>query len=709
MKKLACVAALVAAVCAVSCNKNPQEDPVTPVEEGTFDPFAGEKATSFTGYAVISVPLATTEVYVEYTGANGETKTVVTPVKPEMAAPVAGKDAEPFGTVKFLFSAPVQTKVSVYYKAGSEVLTKADENAVTEDVYTLTDFPLDKVQNDGYGPGISRYFHMNVESFYYDRTAESNYQPVPNYPKDLLYYDAAHNHTLRYKFAYSGTGNGAAYFLDEAYTIEDYVVTGVKYNYCGGCENCALCMPWGCSCGCAHANNPAFVPSGDTTSNSGNDTVVIGDDPTPINGGGNEDEPVVSVDEHGTIIVDYDNSNINVVTLPEPASYVTKSGDQTFYHSSGVVMFDDSWPQMPLRDEGAGAYDYDYNDVVVDYDVEAKTVADNILESEGWREQVKVVLHLRALGGTLGWRVGMVLENFNTDYVASVDEYMTLDSYQNTHGELPAWASATAFTENSIHYDQFAKQAQFRNGNNLRPAIEIGQLQAFNGSKWDSAAGKDTYFYINGEHSAEHVFNPGLKLYDAWGGVHTEQYSEGLADKCRYPNTLEKILGMSYYNTIPGYVNVAGGLYTYTVIYNMKPRADMDPVQREIVKQNMIDAVVNTTAQNFFIVKQDNSAVGLKGYAPLDYPVKGINSYKAKYDELTAANADHLNTANYYEASDGTVWAFKCPTLTKHVWEKLYFGKAYPNYEAWVRSNGAEHQDWYKDADVDGDLHTCWW
>ena len=205
------------------------------------------------------------------------------------------------------------------------------------------------------------------------------------------------------------------------------------------------------------------------------------------------------------------------------------------------------------------------------------------------------------------------------------------------------------------------------------------------------------------------MFNPGLKQYDAWGGVHTGQYSEGLADKCRYPNTLEKIQSLNYYNTIPGYVNVAGGLYTYTVIYNMKPRYEMDPTQRELAKQNMIDAVVNTTAQNFYIVKQDNSAIGLKGYAPLDYQVKGINSYKSKYDELVAANADHLNTSNYYEASDGTVWAFKCPTLTKHVWEKLYFGHAYPNYEAWVKSNGAQHQDWYKDADVDGDLLTCWW
>ena len=42
---------------------------------------------------------------------------------------------------------------------------------------------------------------------------------------------------------------------------------------------------------------------------------------------------------------------VTTVKLSEPDSYVTTDEDQTFYHSSGVVMFDDSWPNMPYTEE----------------------------------------------------------------------------------------------------------------------------------------------------------------------------------------------------------------------------------------------------------------------------------------------------------------------------------------------------------------------
>ena len=44
---------------------------------------------------------------------------------------------------------------------------------------------------------------------------------------------------------------------------------------------------------------------------------------------------------------------------------------------------------------------YSFDDVVIDYDFEARTVADELLETEGWREQVKVVLQLRAVGSSV--------------------------------------------------------------------------------------------------------------------------------------------------------------------------------------------------------------------------------------------------------------------------------------------------------------------
>ena len=57
----------------------------------------------------------------------------------------------------------------------------------------------------------------------------------------------------------------------------------------------------------------------------------------------------------------------------------------------------------------------------------------------------------------------------------------------------------------------------------------------------------------------------------------------------------------------------SGGLYTYTVIYHMKPRAEMSPEESAKALKNMIDAVNVTTNQNFYIVNNDFSPVGLKG------------------------------------------------------------------------------------------------
>ncbi|MBP3203679.1 MAG: DUF4842 domain-containing protein [Bacteroidales bacterium] len=713
MKKLAYVTALLAAVCMISC-ENKGEEPTGAETDGPVQVFNPSKADSYNGYAEISVPLGTTEIHViNHAGRDAQGKFVnpteqVIAVDPIPAKAVDGKDVEPFGIVKLAFTSKVPTMYSVYYKAGSTPATKADENAKEEDVYTLEDFPVDKIEFGAFG--TTRYVQMPW-SFAFFQGGEKNGQR--QYPKDVVYYDAAHNHTLRYTFAYEGAGSSFGYVLTESYKVVDYKVVEALYNYCVGCGNCPYCMPWGCSCGCG-STNPDFHASGDTTGNAGEDDVVIGgeggsEENQPIVYEGGEDgengegthTPVVLVDPHGTIIVDYDNSNINAVTLPEPASYVTTSEDQTFYHSSGVVMFDDSWPASPVR---TSAYDSDFNDVVVDYDIEAKTVADNILESEGWREQVKVVLHVRAIGGENPERVGLILEGFNLDNVASIEEYKTLDSWQNAHGELPTSQHMNAVKENSFQVKV----------NSLRPLSEVGQL--FRYRETGSGAGTATYNYVNNGQSQEHVFNPALKQYAAWGGAHADQYDAAALEQAykEVGQNFSNIQSRVFYNTVPGYVNVAGGLYTYTVIYNMKARAEMDPAAREAVKKNMIDAVVNTTSQNFYIVSKSGGQyypIHLKGYTPADFPVKGFgtgNTYKDRY-EAGKAGKSYLNATIPYCTTDNLVWAFKCPTLTKHAWEKMAFGKAYPNYEAWVRSNGAEHQDWYKDADVNGTLLTCWW
>ena len=379
------------------------------------------------------------------------------------------------------------------------------------------------------------------------------------------------------------------------------------------------------------------------------------------------------------------------VYLPEPAEYETTDLVQTVYQSSGVVMFEDSWPQLSnnINDE-------DFNDVVVDYDVTAVVVPDD--KARVNTEQVKVVLHVRAVSGDQPHRVGMVLEGFDMHNVEKVLEFKTLDSYASGHGKLPEWTNVT-LQENSLHYDPLA--TEYPSDAWDRPAIEIGKIDIYNNSS--RGAGTQTYIYHNNDGDQVHVMNPALRQYAAWGGEHKEQYSADLP-----ADVLKKAQNTKYYNVVPGYVNVAGGLYTYTVIYMMKARASMDAAKSAAVKQNMMDAVVNTTAQNFYIVKSDYTPVGLKGYAPYDFSVKHYADYSAKYQSVYNANKDNLSASTYYMGKNGEVWGFKCPTLTKHVWNKLGFGRSYPHYQEWVNSNGASHPQWYLE-DVEGMYLTCWW
>lgn len=604
----------------VACSKDSLK-----VKEDTSNPEV--EATGYYGFARISVPAATKSVFVEYKSA-GATKVTEVAVTPVVAEAKDGKNVEPFGTVDLLFKSSVPSMVSVY----------SSENQKAEAEYSLTDFPIEQITSGEFG--VTRYVQMPWEfGWYNDET--TNWQNTHSNPDDVVFYDSLHNHTLRYVFCYSGPAS-EAYYLEEAYEITDRAVTGEKYNYCGGCGNCPKCMPWGCGCGCGKTNS-AFTGSGDTTGGNGNTT-----------------EPQIP-------------ETVKVIELAEPDAYITTDQDQTFYHSSGVVMFDDSWPSAPAA--GSGVIDSDFNDVVVDYDIEAKTVSDALLESEGWREQVKVVLHLRAVGGDNPARVGLVLEGFDQKYVDYIESHVTLDSYQNEHGTLPSWVG-TKIGQNCVHNES----------NTVRPYVEMAGIWNMKEAVAGETAGE--YVYTNNGVSHTTVFNPGVKGY--WPQPHTEQYEEGITKKA----------GKYYYNTTPGYVNVAGGLITYTVIYHMKPRAEMTGEESQLCLKNMIDAVTKTTNQNFYIILTDWRPIGLKGYKPTDRD-------QSKYDSILASNSNYLNSEISYYGNDGKIWAFKLPVLTKHAWEKYSFSLAYPKYENYINTQGEEDVDWYLYPDAH--YLTCWW
>lgn len=673
MKKSLFLASLVlAAGLFSSCEQKNNPDSKTSQAVKVFDP---SNADSYYGYAEISVPAGVTTVYLEnYSGVDAQghkQNLTIRPmeVQPVVTPPTNGKDVEPFGTVKLLFEAPIKTMVAVYYVAGDGAADyvcspersagvrapramRMEDDTVIAEVYALSDFPIDQVQYGEFGK--TRYVQVPWDFAFY-QGGENNGQR--QYPADVVFYDAEHNHTLRYTFAYEGAGCGFGYVLTDAYEVENYVVTGTKYDYCGSCANCAQCMPWGCSCGCGKTNS-AFVGNGDQT------------------GSGSSAASAPSLVP----------AEVVVVALPEPAPYVTSDQEQTFYHSSGVVMFEDSWPQV----NQGGVYDTDFDDVVIDYDFEAKTVADDLLESEGYREQVKVVLHLRCVGSGNPYRVGVKMEGFDQQYVESIEEHYTLDSWQNPHGNLPAF-TVTTLQNMSNHYES----------DPLNPVVEIAHIHTMNQQRAGLGADAE-YDYINGDFTNHTVFNLtyGFKPHDA------SQYDPALPT-ADLPYAWNKLQQQKYYNCIPGYINVAGGLFTYTVIYHMKPRFNMTPEERELAKQNMINAVINTTKQNFYIIADGNfTPVGLKGYDPVLLHAQSNSSYNAKLQQGIAAGV--ITADNPYGGTNGAVWGFKCPTLTRHIWNKMYFSQAYPHYEAWVTSGGTQYPDWYE-KDINDMFLVCWW
>ena len=185
----------------------------------------------------------------------------------------------------------------------------------------------------------------------------------------------------------------------------------------------------------------------------------------------------------------------------------------------------------------------------------------------------------------------------------SIDEYKTLDSWQNTHGNLPSWTDNTVAGELTYHYET----------NPVRPVIEVSKLDLFNNAS--RGAGTEEYTRID-DNGASHktVFN--LKINNYKPMDETQFYAD-LKD-ITYPTTFAQMQGQNYYNVIPGYVNVDGGLFTYTVIYHLKDRAKMSAAEKQAVIDNVISTVMTCTNQNFYVITSDWRPVHLKGYTPGD-------------------------------------------------------------------------------------------
>ncbi|MEG1580681.1 MAG: DUF4842 domain-containing protein [Bacteroidaceae bacterium] len=323
------------------------------------------------------------------------------------------------------------------------------------------------------------------------------------------------------------------------------------------------------------------------------------------------------------------------IVLPEDAvkEYVTNSDGYTNYHSSGVVMFDDSWPY------NVAGIDNDFNDLVVDYDLEATTI-DEADTLNTWREDLKVVMHVRAKGGGFAAGFGLLLEDFEDTFIDKDD--IDIRVSQGNWG---------AVTKDGIT----AKVEWNENSNGGRsPIIYINDL----------------YKLINPKSAKENGLTLGTKHH-----FYNVENDESL--------------------------NVTKGLFTVTVTFRAKDRKNLSLEEGKKQLAAYQKVVMDTQKQNFFLVtkqKEKNPTnnkeemmtyeVHMKNYAP-------TASYEAKY-EADRSKGIAKDPTNSYCAIDGFVWGFKVPVLTRHAVEKANFHTAYPQYAEWVTSNGSKNADWYK-------------
>lgn len=334
------------------------------------------------------------------------------------------------------------------------------------------------------------------------------------------------------------------------------------------------------------------------------------------------------------------------VVLPETAvkEYVTNDGPFTFYHSSGVAMFDDSWPV------NVDTVDSDFSDVVIDYDIEAKTVDMTLAPNQSWRECIKVVMHLRTVGGMFPDKAGVMLEGLDTKYIDSYECRLTLGNWNEN---IPANSLTSSVDISGEH-----------------PVVLLENIG------WLTTAAAKSATYPNSKTGAEQVMNVS-------GG------DAGL-----------------YYNVSPDYINVGGDLFTLTVIFRGKDRSSMSTADGDEMITNFINSVMDTESQNFFIRTnvpfseyQGQYEIHMKGYEPTPF-------YANTYSTASAVGVEKDNSTTYSSANN-LVWGIKVPVLTRHAWEMVSIYSAYPEYLSWVQSNGASNSEWYKHPEAD--KISIWW
>lgn len=150
----------------------------------------------------------------------------------------------------------------------------------------------------------------------------------------------------------------------------------------------------------------------------------------------------------------------------------------------------------------------------------------------------------------------------------------------------------------------------------------------------------------------------------------------------------------NFFQTTEGYVNPGQGMLRAEITLRGKLRTSLAGDQDQLKAYR--DLVTNTNNQNFFIVTNNNKEIHMKGYKP---------TYL--YTNYDADSAGEMMDNVPYCNKNGFVWGIKVPVGVKHAYERVLFDDAYPEFRAWVTSNGVDNKDWYLHP-VGGKVVEAW-
>ena len=329
----------------------------------------------------------------------------------------------------------------------------------------------------------------------------------------------------------------------------------------------------------------------------------------------------------------------------------------TTYHTSGVVMFSDSWPWSAPIEDGKGC---DMNDVVLDYNIESVVVDESdpvYFANNDWKEGVTVTMHVRAVGSNEGYPAegfGVKLEGLSEQYIAPEDDVQIyLAAGQGEQYEMP---DCLKDIKAGVKYDDDGCAYIWVNG-----------IQALNSPEWLTS---------------EYILNDSLKEWAVERNLvyNTERYSL-----------------LNWLSTGEDYINRGGPLVTVKVKLNSKtPRAsiiEQNPTLAEAQVEAFKSVAANSASQNFFIfgpkIGASTKVTHVGGFAPL-------KSYETQYEASMNAYGWNAAGAYYYmHPETKAVWGIKAPMLVKHVYEGEDFYKTYSRLLNFLQSDGKQDADWY--------------